>query len=213
MKMLTIVKKNVIYFIGYLGVIIPLTALLALILGKENAVILVLISGVLVLMQVFGPVYFSEQYEEKNRGYDFLDILPVKAGEIVSTKFGLVLITAMLTIGYLLLLFSILNIAPNDWVLVRSYILMSSCVCLFFSAVSYIGIFSLGYTKFAVIVMSFFVLLGFIPILIMKFYRDNMDVLVENILAFLRSVNWMVVLPLALLGYFVLMFIAIKIKE
>jgi hypothetical protein len=52
-----------------------------------------------------------------------------------------------------------------------------------------------------------------VPILIMKFYLDNLDVLIENILTFLRSVNWMTVIPLALIGYLSLMFIAIKIKE
>ena len=40
-----------------------------------------------------------------------------------------------------------------------------------------------------------------------------MDVLVENILTFLRSINWMAVIPLALIAYFSLMFVAIKIKE
>ena len=201
------------YFIGYCGVIFTLTAILTLILGNENAIPLVLISGVLVFMLVFGPVFFNEQYEEKHKAYDFLDILPVKASEIVLAKFGLVLVTEMATIGYLLLLFSISKVAPNDWVLVRSYILMGGVVCLVFAALSYIGIFGLGYTKFAVIVMTFFVLLGFVPILIMKFYRDNMDVLIENILTFLRGVNWLVVIPLTLIGYLCLMFIAIKIKE
>jgi len=202
-----------VYFIGYLGVIFILTAILRITLGNEHVVPLVLISGVLVFMLVFGPVFFNEQYEEKHKGYDFLDILPVNASEIVSAKFGLVLVTVAAIVGYLLLLFSLSQTAPNDWVLVRSYILMSGVVCLFFAALSYIGIFSLGYTKFAVIVMSFFVLLGFVPILIMKFYRDNMDVLIENILTFLRNVNWLAVIPLALIGYFALMFIAIKIKE
>ena len=201
------------YFIGYCGVIFTLTAILTLILGNENAIPLVLISGVLVFMLVFGPVFFNEQYEEKHKAYDFLDILPVKASEIVLAKFGLVLVTVMATIGYLLLLFSISKVAPNDWVLVRSYILMGGVVCLVFAALSYIGIFGLGYTKFAVIVMTFFVLLGFVPILIMKFYRDNMDVLIENILTFLRGVNWLVVIPLTLIGYLCLMFLAIKIKE
>jgi len=211
--MLSIVKKNMTYFIGYCGVIFTLTAILTLILGNENAIPLVLISGVLVFMLVFGPVFFNEQYEEKHKAYDFLDILPVKASEIVLAKFGLVLVTEMATIGYLLLLFSISKVAPNDWVLVRSYILMGGVVCLVFAALSYIGIFGLGYTKFAVIVMTFFVLLGFVPILIMKFYRDNMDVLIENILTFLRGVNWLVVIPLTLIGYLCLMFLAIKIKE
>ena len=211
--MLSIVKKNMAYFIGYCGVIFILTAILRIALGNENAVPLVFISGVLIFMIVFGPVFFNEQYEAKHKAYDFLDTLPVKASEIVSAKFGLVLVTLMATAGYLLLLFSISKVAPNDWPLVRSYILMGGVVCLFFAALSYIGIFSLGYTKFVVIVMSFFVLLGFVPILIIKFYRDNMDVLIDNILAFLRNVNWLVIVPLALIGYLSLMFIAIKIKE
>jgi hypothetical protein len=211
--MLSIVKKNMAYFIGYCSVILILTAILRITLGNEHAILLVLISGVLIFMLVFGPVFFNEQYEEKHKGYDFLDILPVNASEIVLAKFGLVLVTVVTIVGYLLLLFSVSKVAPNDWLLVRSYILMSGAGCLFFAALSYLGIFSLGYTKFAMIVMSFFVLLGFVPILIMKFYRDNMDVLIENILTFLRHVNWLTVITLALIGYFGLMFIAIKVKE
>jgi hypothetical protein len=211
--MLSIVKKNMVYFIGYCGFILILTAILRMALGNDQAVLLVLISGVLILMLVFGPVFFNEQYEEKHKGYDFLDSLPVSAREIVWAKFGLVLVTVVAIVGYLLLLFSISKVAPNDWILVRSYILMSGVACLFFAALSFLGIFSLGYTKFAMIVMSFFALLGFVPILIMKFYRDNMDVLIENILTFLRHVNWLAVIPLALIGYFGLMFIAIKVKE
>ena len=201
------------YFIGYCCLILILTAILRVTLGNDHAVPLVLISGILIILMVFGPVFFNEQYEEKHKGYDFLDILPVNASEIVLAKFGLILITVVITVGYLLLLFSVSKVAPNDWNLVRSYILMSGVVCLFLAALSYLGIFSLGYTKFAMIVMSFFVLLGFVPILIMKFYRDNMDVLIENILAFLRHVNWLAVIPLVLIGYLILMFIAIKIKE
>jgi hypothetical protein len=201
------------YFIGYALAVSILIAILRIVIGNENAVPLVLISGVLIFLMVFGPVFFDEQYEEKHKGYDFLDILPVNASEIVSAKFGLVGLTVMAIVGYLLLLFSISKVSPNDWILVRSYILMSGVVCLFFAALSYIGIFSLGYTTFAMIVMSLFVLLGFVPILIMKFYRDNMDVLIENILTFLRSVNWAAVIPLVLIGYISLMVIAIKIKE
>jgi hypothetical protein len=211
--MLSIVKKNMSYFLGYFSFIFILTAILKIALGNEHSVPLVLISGVLVFMLVFGPVFFNEQYEEKHKAYDFLDTLPISASEIVTAKFGLVLATAAATLCCVLLLFSVSKVAPNDWVLVRSYLLMSGVVGLLLAALSYIGIFSLGYTKFAVIVMTFFVLLGFVPILIMKFYSDNMDVLIQNILAFLRGVNWAAVIPLTLIGYFALMVIAIKIKE
>lgn len=211
--MWSIVKKNIGYFMGYAGVVLSITTILTLTIGNEHDAPVVLISGVLIFMLVFGSVFLNEQYEEKHKGYDFLDVLPVNAGEIVSAKFGLALVTVMAVEGYLLLLFSVSKVAPNDWNLVRSYILMSGVVCLILAALSYLGIFSFGYTKFAMIVMSFIVLLGFVPILIMKFYRDNLDVLIENILDSLRHVNWLVVIPLVLIGYFCLMFIAIKIKE
>jgi hypothetical protein len=211
--MLSIIKKNIAYYIWYCATIFTVTAFLTLILGNENAIPLVMISGVLLFMMVFGPVFFNEQYEEKHKAYDFLDTLPVKASEIVMAKFWLVLVTVAATAGYILLLFSVFKIAPDDWALVRSYILMAGVVCLVCAALSYIGIFSIGYTKFAMIVMSFFVILGFVPIIIMKFYRDRMDVLVESILSFLRGINWLAVIPLALIGFFLLMVTAIKIKE
>lgn len=98
-------------------------------------------------------------------------------------------------------------------ILVRSYFLMSGVVCLFFAAVSCIGILGIGYTKFVMIVLSLFVVLGFLPILIIKFYRDSMDILAENILAFLRNLNWMKIIPLAVVVYLGLMWVAIKVKE
>ena len=206
-------KKNAVYYIGYLGIIVLIAVILRVILGTGPTVPLVMISGVLIIMLVFGAIFMNEQYEEKHKGYDFLDILPVKTSEIVGAKFGLVLLTDIAVVGYLLFLFSFSPLSPSDWILVRSYFFMMGVVCLAFAALSYIAIFIISYTKFAVIVMFFFFLLGLIPILIMKIYGDNMDALVESILTFLRNQNWMLILPLALIGYFILMGIAIKVKE
>ena len=206
-------KKNAVYYIGYLGIVVLATLILRMTLGTGPTVPLVMISGVLIFLLVLGAVFMNEQYEEKHKGYDFLDILPVKTCEIVTAKFGLILLTDIAVVGYLLLLFSFSSLSPSDWILVRSYFLMMGVFCLAFAAISYMVIFIIGYTKFAVIVMSFFVLLGLIPMLIMKLYGDNMDVLVNNVLNFLRNLNWMILLPLALVGYFILMGITIKIKE
>jgi hypothetical protein len=211
--MLSIMKKNAVYYIGYLGVIVLVTIILRMVLGTGPAVPLVMISGVLIFLLVFGAVFMNEQYEEKHKGYDFLDILPIKTSEIVAAKFGLVLLTDIAVVGYLLFLFSFFPLSPSDWVLVRSYFLMMGVACLAFAAFSYIVIFVIGYTKFAVIVMTFFVLLGFVPILFMRLYGGNMNALVESILTFLRNLNWMILLPLALVGYFILMGITIKVKE
>lgn len=206
-------KKNAVYYIGYLGIIVLVTVILRMALGTGPTVPLVLISGFLIFMLVFGAVFMNEQYEEKHKGYDFLDTLPINTGEIVAAKFGLVLLTDIAIVGYLLFLFSFSALSPDDWILVRSYFLMMGTVCLAFAAFSYMVIFVIGYTKFAVFVMTFFVLLGFVPILIMKLYGGNLDTLVKSILSFLRNLNWVLILPLALFGYFILMGIATKVKE
>ncbi len=211
--MLLVMKNNAVYYIGYLGIIVLVTVILRVIMGTGPTVPLVMISGFLIIMLVFGAIFMNEQYEEKHKGYDFLDILPVKTSEIVGAKFGLVLLTDIAVVGYLLFLFSFSPLSPSEWVLVRSYFLLMGVACLVFAALSYIAIFIISYTKFAVIVMSFFFLLGLVPILIMKIYGDNMDILVESILTFLRNLNWIILLPLALIGYFILMGIAIKVKE
>ncbi len=206
-------KKNAVYYIGYLGFIVLVTIILRMTLGTGSTVPQVMICGVLIIMLVLGAVFMNEQYEEKYKGYDFLDILPVKTGEIVASKFGLVLLADIAVVGYLLFLFSFSPLSPRDWILVRSYFLMMGVFCLAFAALSYMVIFIISYTKFAVIIMTFFVLLGFVPVLIMKLYGDNMNVLVESILTFLRNLNWIILLPSALVGYLILMWLAIKVKE
>jgi hypothetical protein len=211
--MVPIIKKNMSYYAGYMGFILLLTVIVRAFLGNELNVPFVIVSGILVFMLVFGAVFINEQYEEKSNGYDFLDVLPVKASEIVAAKFSLVLLADVAIVGYLLLLFSSSVSSPEEWTLVRSYILMSGVLCLIFTAVSYLGIFAIGYTKFVMIVLSLLVVLGFFPLLITKFYRDNLDTMVENILAFLQNLNWIVILPLSLVGYLGLMWIAVKIKE
>ena len=206
-------KKNANSFALYLIFAVVLVGFLAIIMHNELKVAYVIISGFLLILQVVGGTFVNEQYEEKHKGYTFLSILPVKEGEIVAAKFLLALTANALFVGFLVFLFSLSPSAPEEIALAQSYVLFMGIICLAMAGLSYTGIFSIGYTKFAVIVMSFLVALGLVPMLLMKAYKDRMDVLVDQLLEFFTNLNWWIIIPITLIVYFGLMTIAVKIKS
>lgn len=206
-------KRNANFFAFYLIFVVVLVGFMAIIIHNELKVIFVIISGILVILQVVGGTFVNEQYEEKHKGYVFLSVLPVKVEEIVAAKFLLVLITNALFVGFLVFLFSLSESPPGEIALAQSYVLFMGVICLIITGMSYAGIFGIGYTKFAIIVLSFLVSLGLVPMLIMKSYQNRMDILIEQILEFFAGLNWWVILPIALIAYFGLMATAVKIKS
>lgn len=211
--MWNIMKKNVNFFALYLSVVVVFTGFMAIAVNNKLKVAYVLITGFLVVLQVVGGTFINEQYEEKHKGYAFLSVLPVKDEEIVVAKFLLVLATNVLFVGLLVFLFALSPSAPQEIALAQSYVLFMGVVSLALAGLSYTGIFSIGYTKFAVIVMSFVVALGLVPMLIMKSYQGRMDILIEQLLAFFVGINWAFVIPASLIIYAGLMTAAIKIKS
>lgn len=211
--MLKIMKKNMNVFIFYLGVVTGLIVIMRILARSELSVAFVVISGVLVFLLVFGATFTNEQYEEKNKGYAFLDTLPVTAREIVEAKFALVLLSVGFCVGFLVILISLSGIIPESTIIARSYVLFMGMIGLILAGVNYIGIFALGFTKYLVIVGVGWVSLGLVPMIIMKTYEGRMDVLRETVLDFFSGLDWLVVIPLGLLVYFVLMLVAAKVRH
>ena len=106
-------KKNVNFFVFYFVIIVSLIVFLRFITGSTLSLVFVIISGILVFILVFGSTFTNEQYEEKNKGYMFLDTLPVTAREIVEAKFALVLLAVGFCVGFLVILISLSGSAPE----------------------------------------------------------------------------------------------------
>ncbi|MGB6865028.1 MAG: ABC-2 transporter permease [Candidatus Aminicenantaceae bacterium] len=208
-----IMKKNMNVFVFYFVFVASLIVILRLITGSKLSTAFVIISGILVFFLVFASTFTNEQYEEKNKGYTFLDTLPVTAREIVEAKYALVLLAVGLCVGFLVILFSLSASSPETIAIARSYVLFLGVVCLIMAGVNYIGIFALGYTKFLVIVGIGWLSLGFVPMIIMKTYQGRMDVLKVSVVNFFTGIDWLVVIPLALVVYFVLMLAAAKVRH
>ena len=96
--------------------------------------------------------------------------------------------------------------------LVRSYFLLTASAGLLVAGLLYIGIFTFGYTKFVIVVLSFTTALGLAPMLILKRHREDMDVFIESLLAWIRGLDWLVLIPLLLVAYLGLMVLALQIR-
>ena len=86
-------------------------------------------------------------------------------------------------------------------------------VCLILAGVNYIGIFALGFTKYLLIVGVGWLTLSLVPMIIMKTYQGRMNVLKESVFNFLNGIEWLAVIPLILVVYFMLMLVAAKVRH
>ena len=206
-------KKSINFFVFYFVFVASLIVILRLITGSKLSTSFVIIAGILVFFLVFASTFTNEQYEEKNKGYTFLDTLPVTAREIVEAKYALVLLAVGFCVGFLVILISLSGSAPETINIARSYVLFMGVVCLIMAGVNYIGIFALGFTKFLVIVGVGWFSLGFVPMIIMKTYQGRMNVLKESVFNFLNGIEWLAVIPLILVVYFMLMLVAAKVRH
>jgi hypothetical protein len=207
-----IMKKNLNFFLFYFVIIAGLIIFLRLITGSNLSTVFVIISGIFVFFLVFGSTFTNEQYEEKNKGYVFMDTLPVTAREIVEAKYALVLLAVGLCVGFLVILISLSGSPPETIAIARSYVLLMGVVCLILAGLNFIGIFALGFTKFLMIVGIGWLAIAFIPTIILRTYQGRMDVLKDSVFNFLAGIDWLVVIPLALVVYFVQMLLAAKVR-
>lgn len=208
-----IIKKNMNLFVIYFVITTGLIGILKLITGSDLSTVFVIIGGILVFLLVFGSTLTNEQYEEKNKGYRFLDTLPVTEREIAEAKFTLVLVAVGLNVGFLVILITLSEGAPEAIVLARSFVLFIGVVCLILAGVNYVGIFALGFTKYLVVIGIGWVALAFVPMVIMKTFEGRMDILREKVLNFYTGIDWLVTIPLSLVIYFLLMLVAAKARH
>jgi hypothetical protein len=213
--MLLIMRKYSSYFLISLFVFFLLSAMVIMLIHGDiqKVVFAGLICGLFIYFNTLGPVFGSEQYEEKHKGYEFLNILPLREMDIVGAKFIWVLLIDAFFAGGILIFLRFAPWTGKQLVLFRSLALLNVSVSLLLVALSYLFIFWIGYTKYMIVVLSVMVAMGFIPMIVLKFFRDRIDQIIANIGNFMIDINWLMVLPIVLMVYFGLLFLAIKVKK
>lgn len=159
---------------------------------------------------VLGAVYIHEQLEQKTNGYAFLRMLPVKASDIVVSKFLLVFLTALIYVGFHCVAFAKISSDPGYFNPSCAFLIINANICLVLTALVYLGIFRYGYAKVGKFVILSYFLIIISPIPINIFLLKRLGISRQAIIERTVGLNWVVVTFVGLALYFLLMRAAIK---
>ena len=206
-----VIRNNANTFIFMLMTILLIVFILRMTTGRDLSPYFVSFGAILLYIVMLGPISIREQYEEKHKGYAVLAPLPLSTLEIVAAKYILVFCSLALTAGFTIILFLTTQANPSEMSLGISFILFNGAAALLLGGLMYIGIFGLGYTKFMILVLSITVALGLVPFFILRFV--GMDRVMESAIQFLERTNWLIFIPVTILLYIGLMFLAVTLRK
>jgi hypothetical protein len=159
---------------------------------------------------VLGAVYIHEQLEQKTNGYAFLRTLPVKASDIVVSKFLLVFLTTLIYVGFHCVAFAQISSDPGYFNPSCVFLIINANICLVLTALLYIGIFRYGYSKAGIFIIIFWFLIVISPIAINIFLLKRLSISRQAIIERAASLNWAVISVAGVTLYILLMRMAIK---
>jgi hypothetical protein len=162
---------------------------------------------------VLGAVSIHEQLEQKSNGYAFLRTLPVKASDIVISKFLLVFLSALAYIVFHCVAFAKISSDPSYWKPSCSFLIISGNICLVLTALLYVGIFRYGYNKVGKYVIFLWLFIVISPIPINIFLLRRLGISRQEIIEKVTSLNWVIVTLVCLALYYLLMRVSIKTLE
>lgn len=211
--MLTLIKKDSLNFIMSLAMFLTLISVYWLTNKTSIDESMILTNGSYIYLLVFLPIFLNEQQENKDNGYIFLATLPIKTIEIIGSKFLLAFIAVCSLVIYN---FALLSFFPGDYELMvigKAYTILSAIICLVITALMYIGIYALVKNIFITIIPIVFIGMTIIPILVYEFIISKLSLNVEEIVRLFENANWILIIALATVLYFLLMVITAKLKE
>ena len=172
--------------------------------------------GQWLLMIIIGGTGITEQYEQKNGGYAFMRLLPIRNKEIVAAK----LINVFLAVGFILcvqsFLLSLTNVPRELLALGRVLILISALAALLLVALFYLLIYRFGLARFVKAAWLLVILVMAGPILVVEVFLLPKKIDLGALHQFLIGIpagTWILVTCLSLLVFIVLGRIAVHVKS
>lgn len=159
---------------------------------------------------VLGAVYIHEQMEQKTNGYAFLRILPVRASDVVVSKFLLVFLTTLVYVGFHCVAFAKISPDPSYFNPSCSFLIINADICLVLTALLYVGIFRYGYAKVGKFVVLFWILIVISPIPINIFLLKRWGISRQEIIQKVIGLNWIIITLVCMAVFFLLMGSATK---
>ncbi|MBN1886040.1 MAG: ABC-2 transporter permease [Candidatus Krumholzibacteriota bacterium] len=193
--MLALVNKDLSFFLWFALFALAIVGIVWSTDLVDNDVFRAGVTSALSIIVVMMPVLSLEQREEKDEGYRFLRSLPVGNARVVAAKAALPLAVTALWLAVTLSLAGSRIVDPVGLAVARGAIVDVTMAALVVSGCAYVLIFTIGYTRFAVIFGVGLVALGIVNALLLAGARGNAQALVEDLVGVLRGSDPRVVVP------------------
>jgi len=201
------------YILIYQLPLLIIMSIVWLVLKKELDASFVVVMGGFIFVMIVGAVFTNEANEEKNKGYGFLYPLPISSFDIVGAKFALVLIVDVVLTIYTLALFTLFKAPEILFDLSRIYMMSIGILGLIVAAILYLGIFRFGFAMFMRVITIFTMFLTALPVVFKEFIQPRGLFDPMKSYELISSVNWYVAAIITLFIYYLLMLLAVRIKD
>lgn len=213
--MFHLMKKNSSYVIQFV-ILAPFLAVAWLITSRPLDTYHIFMGGMWMVLVVLGGAISGEIHEEKNKGYAFLKLLPIKERDIVMSKFLMAVLTAAAFVLHIKILLSFFPGPPRLFALARIMIPLCAGAALLLTAFLYILVYSIGFSRFVKIAWTVFFLAILAPILIIEFVLRRFDPDYGQVIDSIISLPWpvLVLVGLAFVGaYLGALELAVRAKK
>ena len=206
--MLRLMKKNAFYFSYYAAIIMPLMTLYFYLVRKEFSGAMVMFQGLWLILTVEGALAVNEKTEEKQHGYDFLRMLPIKDREVVLSKFLIVLITTIFLVAFNYILYLFIPGSVHMYTIGRVVVLLSAIYALVLTGISYVVIFRFGHSAFVKFVWATMIISMVGPIFIYENVVLKSSADLATITEKLSQLFWLfwIVIPMCGMAVFYFLF-------
>jgi hypothetical protein len=198
------------YLAGYMFFIFPLMNYTRYTSNEAFDPIYIFYQTPFIFWIVLGAIWTQENLESKIKGYAFLSILPIKASELVMSKFSVAFLTIVFYEVYQWSTLSLFSTPAEYMAMIRSYLVLYGGICLIISGLFYLTIFKFGFLRTSKFVFILWIVLFISPLPIREFLAPKFNLEIMDIIRASASLNWILVAVLSLVIYAGLMQVTIK---
>jgi hypothetical protein len=198
------------YLAGYMFFIFPLMNYTRYTSKEAFDAIYIFYQTPFIFWIILGAIWTQENFESKIKGYAFLSILPIKASELVMSKFSVAFLAVLV---YELFQWSTLSLfsTPAEYIpMIRSYLILFGGICLIISGLFYLVIFKFGFLRMNKLMFILWTVLFISPLPIREFLAPKFNIEIMDIIRSASSLNWTLVVVVSLIIYTGLMQATIK---
>jgi len=177
----------------------------------EPAVVFMLQTYIFLI--ILGSVWSSEQLEHKTNGYAFLQILPVRAYQIVGAKFLLTFLAVAVYVMVHLIWICFEFDDPRFIDAARDNIILAAGICLALAGPYYLGFYRFGYQRFSKTAIAIWLLTVIAPLPTMIVLKERFHLSIREIMEILQRVDLVAVGVGGAVLFLASMWGAVRLKE